>query len=126
MNGQRVLDQVIRTQTALARPGFDLDAILQDVADEARALTGAQTAVVETPDGVVITSARRKRRRAARSSLVVALPDTGRRGAVKVYSAGRSAFGAEDVRALELLAGLVWSAVTRAALPAPYRRPQAP
>jgi hypothetical protein len=128
MNGQRVLEQVMRTQAALARPGFDLDAILQDVADEARSLTGAQSAVVETPDGAVITSmpTRRRLRRPARSSLVVTLPDTGHRGAVKVYSAGRRSFGAEDVRALELLAGLVWSAVTRAALPSPSRRPRLP
>jgi GAF domain-containing protein len=90
-------------------------------------LTGAQSAVVETPDGAVITSTPSRRRlRRPRSSLVVALPDTERRGAVKVYSAGRRAFGAEDVRALELLAGLVWSAVTRAALPRPTRRPQVP
>ena len=130
MKGQRVLDQVIRTQTALATPDFDLDAILRDVADEARALTGAESAVVETPNGVVISSvSNRRRRRAARSSIVVSLPEATQRGALKVYSAGRGAFSTEDVRALELLAGLVWSAVTRAALPtppAPARRPPAP
>ena len=127
MNGQRVLDQVIRTQAALATPDFDLDAILHDVAEEARALTRAERAIVETPDGNVITAtSARHRRRAARSSLVVTLPETGERGALKVYSSARRAFGAEDVRALQLLAGLIWSALTRAALPtAPARRPPA-
>jgi GAF domain-containing protein len=124
MNGQRVLEQVIRTQTALAEPDFDLDAILRDVADEARALTGAEAAVVEAPDGAVITSsARRRRRRPVRSSIAVALPDGGDRGVLKVYSGGRRGFGAEDRRVLELLAGLVWSALTRAALPPHVRRP---
>jgi hypothetical protein len=121
MKGQRVLDQVIRTQTALWSPNFDLDAVLRDVADEARALTGAESAVVETPDGAVITSksARLRLRRTARSSIVVSLPETSERGALKVYSSVRRAFSAEDIRALELLAGLVWSALTRAALPKP-------
>ena len=126
MKGQRVLDQVIRTQAALSAPNFDLDEVLRDVVDEARALTGAESAVVETPDGAVISSvAGRRRRRAARSSIVVSLPETNQTGALKVYSAGRSAFGPEDVRALELLAGLVWAALTRAALPgrATRRRP---
>jgi hypothetical protein len=118
MKGQRVLDQVIRTQTALWSPNFDLDAVLREVADEARALTGAESAVVETPDGAVITSkAERRWRRTARSSIVVSLPEASERGALKVYSPGRRAFSAEDIRALELLAGLVWSALTRAALP---------
>ena len=127
MNGQRILEQVIRTQTALATPDFDLDAILRDLADEARALTHAERAIVETPDGNVIASTPvRRLRRAARSSLVVTLPETGERGALKVYSPGRGAFGAEDVRALQLLAGLIWSALTRAALTvAPAGRPPA-
>jgi hypothetical protein len=127
MKGQRVFDQVIRTQTALWSSNFDLDSVLQDVANEARALTGAESAVVETPDGAVITSrsVRPWRRRTARSSIVVSLPETSERGALKVYSPVRRAFSAEDTRALELLAGLVWSALTRAALPkpAPRRRP---
>ena len=130
MKGQRVLDQVIRTQTALAAPNFDLDAVLRDVVDEARALTGAESAVVETPDGSVFTSVvSRRRRRTTRSSIVVSLPESNQTGALKVYSAGRRAFSAEDVRALELLASLVWSALTRAALPArtsPLRRPSLP
>lgn len=118
MKGQRVLDQVIRTQTALASPNFDLDAVLRDVVDEARALTGAESAVVETPDGAVFTSvAARRHPRAPRSSIVVSLPETNQTGALTVYSTGRRAFSAEDVRALELLAGLVWSALTRAGLP---------
>jgi hypothetical protein len=122
MNGQRVLDQVIRTQAALATPGFDLAAILREVADEARVLTGAETAVVETPDGAVISSTPRRRRRTARSSLVVELPEADHRGALKVYSGGRGAFSPNDICTLEVLAGLVWSAVTRAALPAPRRQ----
>ena len=129
MKGQRVLEQVIRTQTALWSSNFDLDAVLRDVADEARALTGAESAVVETPDGAVITSIsnRRRRRRTVRSSIVVSLPETSERGALKDYSPGRGAFSAEDIRALELLAGLVWSALTRAALPtAAARRHPAP
>ncbi len=129
MKGQRVFDQVTRVQTALAAPNFDLDAVLRDVADEARALTGAESAVVETPDGSVFRSvAPRRRRRPTRSSIVVTLPETNQTGALKVYSAGRQAFSAEDVRALELLAGLVWSALTRAALPgrSSLRRPSLP
>src|SRR5438552_7683642 len=46
MNGQRVFEQVIRTQAAAARPGFDVDAVLQGVVDEAQALTAAEAAVV--------------------------------------------------------------------------------
>jgi len=127
MNGQRVLEQVIRTQAALATPGFDLDLILKDVADEARALTGAETAVVEMPSGRVITSRpRRRRRRNPRSELVVSVPDTCERGALRVYAAGRCAFGTEAVLALELLAELVSSALMRAALPAPPDRPRMP
>lgn len=118
MKGQRVLDQVIRTQTALATPNFDLDEVLRDVVDEARALTGAESAVVEAPDGAVIASAAgRRRRRSARSTIVVSLPDPSHTGVLRVSSPGRRAFSAEDVRALELLAELVWSALTRAALP---------
>ncbi len=127
MNGQRVLDQVIRTQAALATPGFDLDVILRDVADEARALTGAETAIVEKPSGELITSRRlRRRSRHPRSALVVSLPDTGNRGALRVYAAERCAFGAEAKLALELFAELVSSALIRAALPPPADRPRTP
>jgi hypothetical protein len=127
MNGQRVLDQVIRTQAALATPGFDLDLILKDVADEARALTGAETAVVEMPSGRLITSRPRLRpSRHPQSALVVALPDTGDRGALRVYAAERCAFGTEAILALELFARLVSSALIRAALPAAADRPRTP
>ena len=117
MKGQRVLDQVIRTQTALATPDFDLDAVLRDVVDEARALTGAQSAVVEADGAVIVSAAGHRRRRPARSTIVVSLPDASHTGVLRVCSPGRRAFSAEDVRALELLAGLVWSALTRAELP---------
>jgi hypothetical protein len=126
MNGQRVLDQVIRTQAALAMPGFDLDLVLRDVAEEARALTGAETAEVEMPSGRLITSRPRRRSRHPRSALVVSLPDTGDRGALRVYAAERCAFGTEAELALELFAGLVSSALIRAALPATADRLRTP
>jgi hypothetical protein len=118
MKGQRVLEQVIRTQAELASPDFDLDAVLRAVVDEARALTGAEAAVVETPRGDVIASGPHE---AHAHSLVVPLPE--RRpaaGALRVYGAERSAFTREDVQALELLAALIGSALTRAELSPRY------
>ena len=118
MKGQRVLEQVIRTQAELASADFDLDAVLREVVDEARALTGAEAAVVETPQGEVISSGQREARGHA---LVVPLPQ--RRpaaGALRVYSAERSVFTREDVQALELLAALIGSALTRAELSPRY------
>lgn len=126
MNGQRVLDQVRRTQAALATPGFDLDAILRDVTDEVCALTGAETAILETPSGDLITSTQSRRlRRRPQSSLVILLRRTGDRGALRVSATRRLSFGREDVLALEVLAELVSAALKRAALPAPVRRPPA-
>jgi signal transduction protein with GAF and PtsI domain len=114
MKGQRVLDQVIRTQAELAAPDFDLGAVLREVVDEARALTGADAAVVETPHGDVIASGLNDGRGHA---LVIPLPQ--RRpaaGALSVYGAERRMFTREDVQALELLAALIGSALTRAEL----------
>jgi hypothetical protein len=118
VKGQRVLEQVIRTQAELAAPDFDLDAVLREVVDEARALTGAQAAVVETPHGEVIASGASEARG---HSLVVPLPP--RRpaaGALRVYGAERRPFTHEDVQALELLAALIGSALTRAELTPRY------
>jgi GAF domain-containing protein len=114
MKGQRVLQQVIRTQAELAAPGFDLDTVLREVVDEARALTGAEAAVVETPQGDVIASGPDD----ARSHALV-IPLAQRRphaGALRVYGADRRAFTREDVQALELLAALIGTALTRAEL----------
>ena len=114
MKGQRVLEQVIRTQAELAAPDFDLGAVLREVVDEARALTGAEAAVVETPRGEVFASGPSEARGHA---LVVPLPQ--RRpapGALRVYGADRRPFTHEDVQALELLAALIGAALTRAEL----------
>ena len=114
MKGQRVLEQVIRTQAELAEPDFDLAAVLREVVDEARALTGAEAAVVETPRGDVIASGPD----AAREHALV-IPLRQRRaasGALRVYGAERRAFTREDVQALELLAALIGAALTRAEL----------
>jgi signal transduction protein with GAF and PtsI domain len=114
MKGQRVLEQVIRTQAELAAPDFDLGAVLREVVDEARALTGAEAAVVETPGGEVIASGPDAARDHA---LVIPLPQRRRAaGALRVYGAERRAFTREDVQALELLAALIGSALTRAEL----------
>jgi signal transduction protein with GAF and PtsI domain len=114
MKGQRVLEQVIRTQAELSAPDFDLGAVLREVVDEARALTGAEAAVVETPRGEVFASGPKEARGHA---LVVPLPQ--RRpaaGALRVYGADRRPFTHEDVQALELLAALIGAALTRAEL----------
>jgi hypothetical protein len=121
MKGQRVLEQVIRTQAELAEPDFDLGAVLREVVDEARSLTGAEAAVVETPRGDVIASGPGGARAHA---LVIPLPQ--RRpaaGALRVYGAERSAFTREDVQALELLAALIGSALTRAELAPRFAAP---
>jgi GAF domain-containing protein len=114
MKGQRVLEQVIRTQAELAAPDFDLGAVLREVVNEARALTGAEAAVVETPRGEVFASGPSEARGHA---LVVPLPP--RRpaaGALRVYGADHRPFTHDDVQALELLAALIGSAITRAEL----------
>ena len=47
----RELDRVVAVQTAVATSRFDLDAVMNTVVEEALALTGADAAVVEIPDG---------------------------------------------------------------------------
>jgi diguanylate cyclase len=47
----RELDRLAETQNAIATSEFDLDGVLATVVEEARRLTGADAAVVETPDG---------------------------------------------------------------------------
>ena len=124
MNGQRVLEQVIRTQTATARPGFDVDDVLQGVVDEAQALTDAEAAVVVVRGRGRITSVRQGRH--TESSLQVPLPpNTPTSGALAVYSGAERRFTAEERQVLELLAGLIGSTLTRAALDeqSPFPRP---
>jgi GAF domain-containing protein len=117
VNGQRVLEQVLRTQAETARPGFDVDLVLRHVVDEARALTGAQAAEVDLRDKGRIAS--RAADAHGESSLEVPLPPTAPTpGALTVYSDAGRRFTAEDRQVLELLAGLIGSALTRAALDA--------
>jgi hypothetical protein len=114
MNGQRVLDQVIRTQAATARPGFDVERVVRGVLDGARALLGAESAAVvlrgrgriASEDGAVVGP-----------SLEVPLPPTApTTGSLTVYAHAKRGFTAEDRQVLELLAGLIGSTLTRAAL----------
>ena len=124
MNGQRVFEQVIRTQAAAARPGFDVDAVLQGVVDEAQALTAAEAAVVVLRGRGRITSERQGSK--SESSLQVPLPPTApTAGALAVYSGPERRFTTEDRQVLELLAGLIGSTLTRAALDerSPFPRP---
>jgi len=117
MNGRRVLDQVLRTQAETARPGFDVEDVLRGVADEARALTHAESAAVELRGRRRITSRAAGLR--AESSLAVPLPPTApTAGALTVYSGAGRRFSAEDRQVLELLAGLIGSTLTRASLDA--------
>jgi hypothetical protein len=117
VNGQRVLAQVIRTQAATARPGFDVDDVLQGVVDEAQALTGAEAAEVVLRGRGRITSERRGPN--AASTLEVPLPPSApTEGALAVYSSAERRFSADDRQVLELLAGLIGATLTRAALDA--------
>jgi len=47
----RVLDRLVRTQTAIAMSDFGLDDVMETVVEKARELTGADGAVVELPEG---------------------------------------------------------------------------
>jgi diguanylate cyclase (GGDEF)-like protein len=47
----RMLDRLVETQTAIAMSDFGLDDVLETVVEEALALTSADAAVVELPDG---------------------------------------------------------------------------
>ena len=47
----RMLDRLVQTQSAIAMSDFDFDELLLTVVEEALALTGADAAVVELPDG---------------------------------------------------------------------------
>jgi hypothetical protein len=124
MKGRLVLEQVIRTQAATARPGFDVDGVLQGVVDEAQALTGAEAAVAVVKGHGRITSERQGPH--TETSLQVPLPPTApTSGALAVYSRAERRFTPEDRQVLELLAGLIGSTLTRASLdaPGPYRGP---
>jgi hypothetical protein len=123
VNGQRVLEQVIRTQAATSRPGFDVDDVLQGVVDEAQVLTEAEAAVVILRGRGRIASERQGRN--TESSLQVPLPPTApTTGALAVYSGAQRRFTAEDRQVLEVLAGLIGAALTRAALDARSRFPR--
>jgi len=115
VNGRRVLQQVIRTQTATSRPGFDVDAVLRGVVEEARTLTGAEAATIILHGAGRIASTASGVE--AGSSLAVPLPASApTAGALTVYSGADRHFTAEDRQVLELLAGLIGSTLTRAAL----------
>ena len=114
----------MRTQAATSRPGFDVDDVLQGVVDEAQALTGAEAAVVVVRGRGRISSERQGPH--SETSLQVPLPGTAPApGALAVYSAADRRFTDEDRQVLELLAGLIGSTLTRAALDAQslLRRP---
>ena len=112
-----MLAQVIRTQAATARPGFDVDDVLQGVVDQAQMLTGAESAVVVLRGRGRITSERQGPH--TESSLQVPLPPTApTSGALAVYSDSERRFTADDRQVLELLAGLIGATLTRAALDA--------
>ena len=115
MNGERVLDQVIRTQTATARPGFDLERVVRGVLDGARTLIGAESAAVMLSGRGRIASEEPDAENAV--ALEVPLPPTApTAGALTVYARHERRFTAEDRQVLELLAGLIGSTLTRAAL----------
>ncbi len=115
MTGQRVLEQVLRTQEATALPGFDLDRVLRSVVEEARALTGADAAAILLPDRGRIASEAPELH--TESSLAVPLPRSApTAGALTVYARAERRFTAEDRQVLELLAGLIGLTLTRAAL----------
>ena len=46
-----MLDRLVQTHTAIAMSDFGFDDVLETVVEEALALTGADAAVVELPDG---------------------------------------------------------------------------
>jgi hypothetical protein len=123
VNGRRVLEQVIRTQAATSRPGFDVNRVLRSLAAEARALTGAEAAAIDVRGrGRVASDGRRAD---ADSSLAVPLPSTAPApGALTVYSRNDRRFTAADRQVLDLLARLIASTLTRAALDS-TRRPHA-
>lgn len=118
-----MLEQVIRTQAATSTPGFDVNRILRSLVEEARALTGAEAATIDVRGrGRVASDGLRG---AGDSSLAVPLPPTAPApGALTVYSGGRRRFTAADRQVLDLLARLIGSTLTRAALD-PTRHPRA-
>lgn len=123
----RELDRLIETQIAIGTSAFDLDAVMTTVVEQALALTGADAAAIELPDGDVLAS-----RNAGgdspidddayegvnpRSLLVVPLLHDGREmGVLKVYRARPDAFAARHERILGGLAQLVGTALVRAEL----------
>jgi GAF domain-containing protein len=115
MKGLRVLEHVIRTQTAASRPGFDVDGVLQGVVEAALALTVAEAAAVVLRGRGRIASAGEPAR--GDSSLAVPLPPTApTQGMLVVYVREERRFTADDRRVLDLLARLIGTTLTRAAL----------
>jgi GAF domain-containing protein len=115
VQGHDMLERVLRTQAATARPGFDVDEVLGTLVAEAQSLTGsAGAAIVVRGRGRIATAGR-----CDGPSVEVLLPPTAPAGgALVVY--GRQLTG-DDRQVLELLAGLVGSTLTRAALDAESR-----
>jgi hypothetical protein len=123
VNGRRILEQVIRTQAATSRPGFDVHRVLRNLVAEARALTGADAAVIDVRGHGRMASD--GRRADAGCSLVVPLPPTAPApGALTVYSGNGRRFTAADRDVLDLLARLIGSTLMRAAMDS-TRRPHA-
>lgn len=116
MKGERVLEQVIRTQRAIATA--DLETVLRTVVGDARALTGADGAEAEitTPYSQAIAGVALESLSAHSIIAVPLLREDQAAGVLKVYSAEHEVFVAEDARVLELLAGLISSALARTEL----------
>jgi diguanylate cyclase (GGDEF)-like protein len=125
------LSHLVAIQTAIASSAFDLDTVVNIVAEEARILTGAATAAVElsdrasTAETVVCYDSEQDprvdrehcREVGARSMVAVPLVHDGAvHGVLEVRSPEPEAFAEEHVRVLTALADLIGSALARAEL----------
>ena len=106
---------IIETQNQIAASRPDVEGVLDCVAERARELTHADAGVAELVQGGELLyraaageALDLRAPRPAGSTLEVALAHAGNPvGALKVTATGDSAFTAEDLEVLELLAGLV-------------------
>src|SRR5437764_9299713 len=110
---------ILETQTEIASADLDAHEVMSSVAARARALTGADAGVVELLDGEQLVDCRDARferlvdadaaRLAGGVSMVSSpLIHRGRiLGALKVYAQTPDEFDEQDVKVVELLAGLL-------------------
>jgi two-component system cell cycle response regulator len=113
------LEALIAAQRDVIASGFDLQRVVEVTTEAARALTSSTAAVVELGD----TETRVRRSLSgsdegmltARSTLSVPLRSDGKTvGVLRVFSPQPDFFRSEDVGTLELIAGLISSAVANA------------